>query len=168
MLQEIKLKDLAINPFSLINDEWMLISAGNKEKSNMMTASWGGMGVLWEKNVVTIYIRPTRYTVEFVEREDYFSLSFLGKNKAPHKITGSKSGRDIDKIKATGLTPIFDENTVYYEEAELVFICKKVYHGTMSNQNFLLPELENFYGQNDYHKVFIGEIIKVLKVPERK
>lgn len=168
MLKEISVKELEINPFSMIGDEWLLISAGNKDKSNMMTASWGGMGVLWGKNVVTIYIRPSRYTIEFVEKEEYFSLCFLGKDKVTHKITGSKSGRDIDKIKATGLTPMFDESAVYYKEAEVVFICKKLYQAPMEKKNFVSKEIDKFYNENDYHKVFIGEIIKVLKEPKRK
>ncbi len=162
MLKETNIKDLQFNPFKLIGEEWMLIAAGDEKKHNMMTASWGGLGVLWEKNVATVYIRPTRYTLNFVEKEEYFTLNFFGKNKAPHKIGGSKSGRDTDKAKAAGLTAVYDNNTVYYEEAELVIVCKKLYVSQFDNKNFVDPKIEKFY-DNDYHKIFIGEIVKVLK-----
>jgi flavin reductase (DIM6/NTAB) family NADH-FMN oxidoreductase RutF len=162
MLKEINIRDLQFNPFKLIGEEWMLISAGDENKHNMMTASWGGLGVLWEKDVATVYIRPTRYTVNFVEQQEYFALNFFGKNKAPHKIGGSKSGRDIDKAKAAGLTPVFDNGAVYYEEAELVIICKKLYFSEFNNKNLLDANIENFY-DNDYHKIFIGEIVRTLK-----
>lgn len=162
MLKEINISDMKFNPFSLIGDEWMLVAAGNEQKHNMMTASWGGLGVIWNKNVSTIYIRPTRYTLDFVEKEDYYSLNFFGKNKAPHKIGGSKSGRDMNKAKEANLTPIFENGTVYYEEAELVIICKKLYHSVLNNQNFLDAEIESFYAEKDYHRIFIGEITKIL------
>ncbi|MDD4316722.1 MAG: flavin reductase [Clostridia bacterium] len=162
MQKEISIKDLQLNPFKLIGEEWMLIAAGDEQKHNMMTASWGGLGVLWEKNVATVYIRPTRYTVGFVEKQEYFSLNFFGKNKAPHKIGGSRSGRDIDKANAANLTPVFDSGAVYYQEAELVLVCRKLYHSAFDNKNFVDAQTENFY-DNDYHKIFIGEIVKVLK-----
>lgn len=163
MLKEISIQEMKFNPFSLIGNEWMLIAAGDEQEHNMMTASWGGVGVIWNKNVSTIYIRPTRYTLDFVEKKDYYSLNFFGSNKEPHKVGGSKSGRDIDKAKAANLTPVFAYGTVYYEEAELVIICKKLYHSELNNKNFLTLELEGFYAQKDYHKIFIGEVTKVLK-----
>lgn len=162
MLKETNIKYLEFNPFKLIGEEWMLIAAGDEKKHNMMTASWGGLGVLWEKNVATVYIRPTRYTVNFVEKQEYFTLNFFGKNKAPHKIGGSKSGRDIDKAKAAELTPVFENGAVYYEEAELVLVCKKLYCSEFDNKNFVDGSIEKFYDK-DYHKIFIGEITKVLK-----
>ena len=163
MFKQIDIKKMKFNPFKLIGDEWMLIAAGDEKAHNMMTASWGGLGVLWNKKVVTVYIRPTRYTLHFVDANEYFSLCFLGENKAPHAVCGSKSGRDIDKAKEAGLTPIFDNNTVYYKEARLVFICKKLYFYNLENQNFLDKKIEDFYNKNDYHKIFIAEIVKVLE-----
>ncbi|HOO22968.1 MAG TPA: flavin reductase family protein [Clostridia bacterium] len=168
MLKEIAIENLKFNPFEVIGEEWMLIAAGKIEKHNMMTASWGGMGVLWGKNVATVYIRPTRYTLEFVENEDFFSLCFFGKNKKIHEVCGSKSGRDIDKTKAANLTPATDGNGLYFEEAELVFICKKVYFDDLKIANFLDKSVEKFYPIKDYHKVFIGEIVKVLKSESRE
>ncbi|HHT84104.1 MAG: flavin reductase [Christensenellales bacterium] len=167
MLKEFDINEFKFNPFELIGKEWMLIACGDQNAHNMMTASWGGLGVLWEKNVATVYIRPTRYTYEFVQKKDYFSLNFFGGNKAPHKIGGSKSGRDIDKAKAAGLTPVFDCDTVYYKEAELVIICKKLYCGQILKENFLDDNIDKFYPLKDYHKIFIGEIVKSLKIPQR-
>lgn len=169
MYKEIDATKLIDNPFELIGNEWMLISAGNAASHNMMTASWGGLGVLWNSNVATVYIRLSRYTLGFVEAESHFALSFFGKNKKIHGICGSKSGRDIDKTKATGLTPIYADNTVYFEEAELVLICRKLYQGKLDNAKFCDPALEGFYKEipGDYHKVFIGEIIKTLIKPTR-
>jgi len=141
----------------------MLIVAGDKASHNMMTASWGGLGVLWEKNVVTVYVRPTRYTYEFMERENNFSLCFFGKDKDVHKIGGYKSGRDIDKANAAGLTPVYDYGTVYYKEAELVLICKKLYTSVFDNTKFISPDIEKYYPQKDYHSMYIGEISKVLR-----
>ncbi|HOK81706.1 MAG TPA: flavin reductase family protein [Clostridia bacterium] len=167
MFKETDIKKLPYNPFTLIGDEWMLICAGNEEKHNFMTAGWGGLGVLWNKNVATVYIRPTRYTLGFVESEPYFALCFFGKDKKVHKVGGNMSGRDVDKTKAAGLTPVFADGTVYFEEAEMVFICKKIYHSVLDNANFLDPETEGFY-ENDYHKIFVGEIVKALIKPGRE
>ncbi len=163
MQKEVDIKSMSIKPFELIGDEWMLIAAGDKSKHNMMTASWGGFGVLWNKPVATVYIRPSRFTINFIENSDSFSLNFFGTNKAPHKIGGSQSGRNIDKTKAANLTPIYAEDTIYYEEARLVLICKKLYASQLHQQLFLQPELKNFYKADDYHKVFIGEITKALR-----
>ena len=114
--REISVEELKDNPFTLINKDWMLITAGNREKHNTMTASWGGVGELWGRYVSTIYIRPQRYTLEFVEREDYYSLCFFGPEyRQALNLCGSKSGREVDKDAATGLTPCFDEAAPYYE-----------------------------------------------------
>ena len=104
--REIPFSELQINPMTLIGHEWMLVTAGNQEKGyNTMTASWGGLGVLWGQPAATVYIRPQRYTKEFVDREEYFTLSFLPEEYKPQLgICGSKSGRDMDKVKECGFT----------------------------------------------------------------
>ena len=112
--REISVEQLKDNPFTLINKDWMLITAGDAEKHNTMTASWGGVGELWGKYVSTIYIRPQRYTLEFVEREEYYSLCFFGPEyRQALSLCGSKSGRDVDKDAATGLTPCFAQAAHY-------------------------------------------------------
>lgn len=114
MFEKIEPKALDQNVFSLIGDQWMLITAGTKEECNTMTASWGGLGVLWGKPVATVYIRPQRYTLEFVEREDTFTLCFFGEAyRKALALCGSKSGRDVDKVKECGFTVATAEGAPY-------------------------------------------------------
>ena len=161
--REISVEELKDNPFTLINKDWMLITAGNQDKHNTMTASWGGVGELWGKYVSTIYIRPQRYTLEFGEREDFYSLCFFGPEyRQALSLCGSKSGRDVDKDAATGLTPRFDQAAPYYEQARLVFICRKLYKQGMTEEAFLDKSLLDKWYDNDLHRMFIGEIVKVL------
>ncbi|MVB11124.1 Flavin reductase like domain protein [Caprobacter fermentans] len=165
MFQEIPISELQFNPFTMIDKEWMLITAGSAEQCNTMTASWGGLGILWNKNVSTIYVRPTRYTLEFLNRESHYSLCVLDESRrAALNYCGSHSGRDGDKIKAAGLTPVFTENAPYFEEAKLVLICRKLYRQELKPDCFIDPAVrEKNYKENDFHSVFIGEIEKVLK-----
>ena len=115
MFKEIKPTEIDGNLINAIKDEWMLISAGDKKGYNMMTASWGFVGEMWGNDSAIAMIRPQRYTMEFVEKSDYFTLSFYGDNKDIHKICGSKSGRDVNKTKLTGLNPVFTEKSVYFK-----------------------------------------------------
>jgi flavin reductase (DIM6/NTAB) family NADH-FMN oxidoreductase RutF len=163
--KEISPEKMEFNPFTLINNDWMLISAGNSEKHNAMTASWGGVGELWGKYVSTIYVRPQRYTLEFIEKEDYYALCFFDETyRSALKYYGSHSGRDGSKEQATGLTPLFDQAAPYYAEARLVLICRKLYRQDMKAECFLDPaDLEKWYPSMDLHRVFIGEIVKVLE-----
>ena len=163
--REISVEELKDNPFTLINKDWMLITAGNEQSHNTMTASWGGVGELWGKYVSTIYVRPQRYTLEFVEREDYYSLCFFGPEyRQALNFCGTKSGRDFDKDKETGLTPRFDDVAPYYEQARLVFLCRKLYRQDLEEGCFLDRDaLEKNYPQKDLHWMCIGEIVKVLE-----
>lgn len=160
---EISANDISANPFKLIGSDWMLITAGNEKNYNTMTASWGGVGVLWNKNVAFSFVRPQRYTLEFLEREDYFTLSFFNdKYKSALSFCGSHSGRDVNKTEQTGLTPNFSEDAPFFDEAKLVLVCKKVYGQFLTPESFIDLELEKNYSNKDYHKMFIGEIVKVL------
>ena len=125
-INPIEIKD---NLIELIGKEWMLVSAGDKEKFNMMTASWGGVGVLWNRPVVFAFIRQERYTREFIDAKNEFTITFLGPElRKAHSICGSKSGREIDKVAATGLTPFFTEaGYPVFEAARLTLDCKVVY-----------------------------------------
>ena len=165
MFEKIDPKTLDQNVFSLIGDQWMLITAGTREHCNTMTASWGGLGVLWGKPVATIYIRPQRYTLEFVEREDTFTLCFFGEAyRKELALCGSKSGREVDKIKECGFTVAMAEGAPYFEEADLVLVCKKAYWQDMDPTHFLDGEIDGkWYPQKDYHRIFIGEILEVLR-----
>ena len=125
--KEVSAEELTFNPFTKIGKEWMLVTAGNEEKHNTMTASWGGVGVMWGKNVVSVYIRPQRYTKEFVDANDTFTLSFYDETyKKALGICGSKSGRDCDKEKEAGLTPYYVDGTTAFEEANMILVCKKL------------------------------------------
>ncbi len=149
--------------FTRIGKQWMLVGAGDEKSHNMMTASWGGLGVLWNKSVSTVYIRPSRYTMEFIERESHYALCFFSENyREALTFCGRHSGRDGDKCAATGLTPCFDEAAPYFEEAELVLICRKLYSQDMDPTRFLDERIEDNYHGADYHRVYIGEIEKVL------
>lgn len=161
MFKEISPKELNENFIKLIADEWMLISVGNREKYNMMTASWGFAGEMWGADSVMTVIRPQRYTLEFINSSDYFTLSFYGDNKDIHKVCGSKSGRDVDKTALTGLTPVFADNTVYFEQARLVLVCKKQYVQQMREDCFTDKEPLRWY-DGDLHYMVIGKIEKVL------
>ncbi len=162
MFKEISPKEIEGNLIKAIADEWMLISAGDKSGYNMMTASWGFTGEMWGNDAVVAMIRPQRYTMEFVNNSDYFTLSFYGDNKDIHKVCGSKSGRDVDKTALTGLTPVFSDNSVYFDEARLVLICKKQYVGRLEEECFTDKEPLKKYSEKDYHNMIIGKILKVL------
>ena len=148
-MKKLEVKDLKDNFFEAIGKEWMLITAGTKEKFNTMTASWGGIGWLWNKPVAFVFVRPERYTYEFIEKSDYLTLSFLGEeNKKIHAVCGSKSGRNTDKVKETGLKPVFTEGgNVVFEQARLSLECKKLYADGIKPECFLDKEsLEKWYG----------------------
>lgn len=158
------IEGLRLNPFTLINKEWMLITAGDERKHNTMTASWGGVGELWGHYVSTIYVRPHRYTYEFVEEKGYYSLCFFDeKYRAALNLCGTKSGRDMDKAKEAGLTPVFAEQAPYYEEANMVFICRKLYRQDLEEGAFIDESLVmKCYPEKDFHRMYVGAIEKVL------
>lgn len=161
--KEINPKDISFPLFKFIGDEWMLITAGNKDSVNTMTASWGGAGVLWNKPVAFSFVRPQRYTFEFMEKEQYFTLSFFYADmKQALKVCGSKSGRDIDKIKETGLIPQYDLEAPYFQQAKMVLVCKKLYGQFIKPEFFINEEIKDFYPNKDYHKMYIGEIVRTL------
>lgn len=164
MLKPVDIKQLNLNPFTTIGDEWMLVTAGDKEKYNMMTASWGGVGVMWRKNVSFIVIRPQRYTLEFLEDKEYYSLTFFdSKYKSALNYCGSHSGRDVNKEKETNLTPVFEEPAPYFSEGKLVLICRKMHKQVLEPSGFLDDTIDSqFYSQKDYHLCFVGEIVNVL------
>ena len=138
-MKKIDVKSLQDNVFSLIGDRWMLITAGTAERCNTMTASWGGLGVLWGAPAATIYLRPQRYTKEFVDREEYFTLAFFGEEQRKAlTLCGSKSGREVDKVAECGFTVAAGEgNAPYFEQAELVLVCRKLFRQAMDESCFL-------------------------------
>ncbi len=164
MFHETDITKLSFNPFTKIDKEWMLITAGSVEKCNTMTASWGGLGELWRKYVSFIFVRPQRYTLKFIEKEQFYSLCFFDESQRKAlSYCGSHSGRDGDKIKEAGLTPVYNEIAPYFEEAAMVFFCRKLYGQPLDPSGFLDGTvLTECYPQKDYHKIFVGSIEKVL------
>ncbi|MBQ9099195.1 MAG: flavin reductase family protein [Clostridia bacterium] len=156
------------NVFRLIGKDWMLITAkgtgeDGQETVNAMTASWGGMGVLWNKPVAFCFIRPQRYTHRLTEESERFSLCFFGeKYRSALRLFGTKSGRDLDKFAATGLTPAEQNGVSCIEEARLVLLCRKLYADTLREDCFLMPELLKNYPGKDYHTVYVVEIEQAL------
>lgn len=165
MFKEIGFTDVNENAVDLFKNRWGLVTAGDKEGLNTMTVSWGAVGELWGKDMATVYIRPQRYTEEFLNSNDYFTVSFYPADmkKQIHGVCGSKSGRDIDKVKECNITPCFDEKAPYFEEAELVLICRKVAKSKFDPAEFIDKAIDGtWYPDNDYHYVYYGEIEKVL------
>ncbi len=162
---EIAIKDVSFNPFTKIGFEWMLITAGNEAGHNTMTASWGGVGVLWGRNVATVYIRPQRYTKEFVDANERLTLSFFSRQyRKALNICGIKSGRGCDKEAEAGLTPYYIDGTTAFEEADFVFVCRKQYHQEILPACFDVKENDGkWYPEKDYHMLYIVEIEKVLE-----
>ena len=161
----IRPEQLGGNVFEEIGKKWMLITAGTENGYNTMTASWGAMGVMWNKPVAIAFIRPQRYTKEFVDREPLFTSSFFPETyRAALNFCGKHSGRDFDKAKVTGLTPVFGpDGGVYFSEAETVLLCRKLYVGQIRQEGFIVPELLANYPAQDYHAVYFGEILDVLR-----
>jgi len=150
--------------FKLIGKDWMLITAGGIESFNTMTGGWGGLGVMWSRNVCCCVIRPQRYTYQFMEKSDFFTVTFFEeKHRAALEYCGSHSGRDVDKIKATGLTPVRSESgAVYFAEARIVLECRKIYFQDIDPANFLDPTIADNYPARDYHRMYMGEIVKCM------
>lgn len=163
-MKEINIKKLKESAVSLFDDRWALITAGTEESYNTMTASWGALGELWNKDVCFCFIRPQRYTYEFVEKEDYFTLSFFSDEyRGTLTYCGRNSGRDVDKAKETGLTPVKADASVSFKEAEIVLICKKLAYQDISPEGFIDKSIDAAcYPAKDYHRMYIGEIVKCL------
>ncbi|HOT32072.1 MAG TPA: flavin reductase [Petrotogaceae bacterium] len=163
--KEVSVKDISESVARLFDDEWTIIASGNREKNNFMTASWGGMGVLWNKEVCFIFIRPQRYTYEFVEKNNFFTLNFFDQTyRAVLEFCGTKSGRECDKLKETSLSPVFDDpGYMYFQQARLVFICRKLYFQDISPKGFIDFDIDKtIYSKKDYHRMYVGAIERVL------
>jgi flavin reductase (DIM6/NTAB) family NADH-FMN oxidoreductase RutF len=159
------IQSLTFNPFDKIGKEWMLIAAGTQSDCNAMTASWGGVGVLWSKNVVTTYVRPQRYTKEFIDANETFTISFFDeKYRDELTFCGRVSGKDNpNKMQECGLTPMRLKDTAAFEEANMIFVCRKLYEDEIKPERMLDHSLDGTnYPEKDYHTMYISEIVKVL------
>lgn len=175
-MKEISINDLKMNPSLEIGKNWMLISAGDENKFNSMTASWGEIGALWGSHLdgrptFTIFVRPSRYTDRFIDEKDYYTICFFDESyRKDLMYLGSHSGKDEDKIKATSLTLTFFEGNPIFKEASLVLICKKIYKGKIEKEGFIEKDIldrfykdtNGLYNNSSFHNVYVGEIVKIL------
>ncbi len=158
---EIQPEKIGDNLIDLIGNKWMLVTAEKNGAVNTMTASWGGAGVIWGRPSVFVFIRPQRYTFEFTEESDCLTLSFFGEEyRDALKLCGSVSGRDVDKIERSGLTPIHRNGMPCFKEARLTLFCRKRYAQFLSEDFVCDPSVMANYAAGDFHKMYICEIIR--------
>ena len=165
LFKEIAPEEIDGNVFRMIDKQWFLLTAGNLGHYNTMTASWGGLGILWNKPVAFCFVRPTRFTYQFMEETEYFSMSFLDKEyRKALNFCGKHSGRDVNKMDASGLSPLnTDKGTIFVEQASLVLECRKLYFSDLKPEHFLDKSTINNYPNADYHRMYVGEIVKCLQ-----
>jgi flavin reductase (DIM6/NTAB) family NADH-FMN oxidoreductase RutF len=161
---DIPLESLSVLPFHLWHRKWLLLAAGDFRSRdwNCMTVGWGGLGTMWNKSFALVVVRPTRYTMEFMEKFDGFTLSaFPEEQRNKLSYCGSHSGRDGDKAKLAGLTPLASRHVAApsFEEAELILECRKIYFSDLEPSHFLDPATETHYPAKDYHRIYFGEIV---------
>ncbi len=149
--------------FSVFDKKWALLTAGNKDSFNTMTVSWGGMGTIWGKPVATVYVRTSRYTHEFMDREGYFTVSFYPEEyRKVLGVLGSKSGRDMDKMNGSGLTAKALQESVTFEEAEITLVCRKMFMQRLEPSNITDPDAVKFYAGDAPHDMYIGEVVDII------
>ena len=152
-----------IDIFSVFDKKWALLTAGNKDSFNTMTVSWGGMGTIWGKPVATVYVRTSRYTHEFMDREGYFTVSFYPEEyRKVLGVLGSKSGRDMDKMNGSGLTAKALQESVTFEEAEITLLCRKMFMQRLEPSNITDPDVAKFYAGDAPHDMYIGEVVDII------
>lgn len=157
-------KTFEINTFELFDKRWALITAGTINKHNSMTISWGGTGTLWSKPVVSIYVKPCRFTHRFIEENDYFVVSFFNEEyRKALEIMGTKSGKEVDKDALANLTPIKYKDVVIYQEAEVTLICKKIYQNNLNINSIPKEIVDKYYKKEEPHTMYVGEVIEILK-----
>ncbi len=150
--------------FSQYDKKWGLLTAGTKDNFNTMTISWGGMGTLWSKPVVTAYVRTSRYTHEFMDNNEYFTVSFFPEEyKKILGVLGSKSGRDMDKMNESGLTSKEIGKSVTFEEAEVTLLCRKLFVQRLDPANIINDDDKAFYANDAEHDMYIGEVVEILQ-----
>lgn len=150
--------------FSVFDKKWALLTAGKKDSFNTMTVSWGGMGTIWGKPVATVYVRTSRYTHEFMDREGYFTVSFYPEEyRKVLGVLGSKSGRDMDKMKDSGLTAMKAGASVSFKEAEVTIVCKKLFRQELLVENMPADVAKAMYEGQAPHDMYIGEVVEIIR-----
>ena len=156
-----------VNALEVFDQEWALVTAGTEGSYNTMTISWGGMGTLWGKPVATVYVKPIRYTHQFLDANEYFTVSFFPEQyKKALGVLGTLSGRDGDKVAAAGLTPVYLDRAVTFQEARVTLICKKLYRQDMDVSAMPQDVVSTYYTTEAPHTIFIGEVIGMMETPQ--
>lgn len=155
---------IEFDPFTKIGKEWMLITTKHGDKVNAMTASWGGVGVLWGKNTAFIFVRESRYTKELIDQSDYFSLTFFDHSyKSALKYFGIVSGRKENKFEVSKMTVNYQDDIPFIDEGNFVICCRKMSATPILPEHFLDPEIEKqWYRDGDLHTMYVGEILQIL------
>ena len=149
--------------FQMFNDRWALVTAGDREDYNTMTVSWGGLGTLWGRPVATVYVKPIRHTWQYLEKSDFFTVSFYPEACRPDLLVlGTKSGRDGDKVALTGLTPVYLPQGVTFAQAEATLVCRKLYRQDLDRNAVPREVAESIYAREAPHTMFIGEVTELL------
>ena len=166
MLKTIAIKDFTTQIHHLWKEQWLLLTAGDFASGhfNAMTVAWGSLGVMWNRPFAQVVVRPTRYTYEFMNQYDTFTLTaFSAAHKKALALLGSQSGRDSDKIAESGLTPVPASQVASpsFSEAELSIECRKIYFADMAQGEFLDQTIHSLYPEKDYHRIYFGEILAV-------
>ncbi len=155
--------DAVTKAFQTIGNDWALLTAGDEQAFNAMTISWGTLGCIWQRPVMTVLVRPPRFTHQFTERFSTFSVSFYRGQRKALSLMGTKSGRDIDKVAETGLTPVFIDGIPTFAEAYLTVIARTLYRGQLDQAGFQDMAVEReFYPEHDHHTVYYAELLKVV------
>lgn len=161
--EEIDPREIQVNPVKLFADDWMILSAGQRDSTmNMMTIAWGGLGELWGRPVATVYVSTSRYTYQFMEGNDYFTLTgFPQAYTSAMQFLGTQSGRKVDKVKGSGLTVQYTEaGNPIYKEANLAIECKKIYSAPFQPERMPKEQLKWHEDTNTgIHVMYIGEIV---------
>ena len=171
--EQIDINKFILKPFDILAEEWMLLTCGdyNSKDFNTMTVAWGSFGTMWFKPFVMIVVRPPRYTFEFLEKYDSFTLTaFPDKLKPQLEFCGKNSGRNVDKINSTNLTPIPSNkiSSPGFDQAKLIIECRKMYFNDLKPENFIDKNIEQFYPAKDYHRMYFGEILTITGTNEYK
>ena len=158
------MKDFMNKSFELFNKGWALVTAGTAEKYNTMTISWGGLGTLWNKPVATVYVKPIRYTHDFLDENEYFTVSFFDSDyRADLATLGTLSGKDGDKVAKTQLTAMAAGDSVSFKEAKLTLLCKKIYRQELDKS--FMPDfaVEKYYTDEAEHTMYVGQVMEIIE-----
>jgi len=170
-LKPIDINNFSARSFSIWKDKWMLLTSGSFEDKayNCMTVSWGSIGIMWNKPFAQVAVRPTRHTFQFINEYPDFTLCvFPERYRTQLQVLGSRSGRSMDKVSQSGLTPVKAATTSapVYSEAELVIECRKMYWQDYDPNHFLDAQINSHYTESDYHRIYFGEILSIRGIPQ--